>query len=68
MSTDYLITCFTCEETGPIFASASISYGYKVWDLADVKLWLGHRENVGKHEGHDIRIVSENIDLPWERK
>jgi len=28
--------------------------------------WLGHKEAVGLHEGHDLRIVHEQMDLPWE--
>lgn len=66
MSTDYLIVCFDCKKEGPIFASSSIAYGFKVWGDDDVKKWLGHREGVGTHEGHDLRIVNENMDLPWE--
>lgn len=68
MSTDSRIVCFTCEEEGPgIFASGSGFYGYKVWDLSAVtRKWLGHGDAFGRHEGHDLRIVSENVDLPWE--
>lgn len=73
MSTDYSIACFTCKEEGPIFASGSGSYGYKVWAANDtwgeseVQKWLGHRKANGTHEGHDLRIVSEHADLPWEK-
>lgn len=67
MSTDYKIICFTCKEQGPVFASGSIAYGYKVWlsndDLLD---WLGHRESVGRHEHHDLRIISPNADAVEE--
>jgi hypothetical protein len=65
MSIDYTMVCYTCKETGPIFASASGSYGYKVWDIEEIRKWLGHGEAVGLHEGHDLRIVGE-IDLPWD--
>lgn len=61
MSTDYKLVCMTCKKECPdLFASASIAYGFKVWDLEPIKKWLGHREDVGAHEGHDLRIVSEN--------
>lgn len=66
MSSDYRLVCFTCEKTGPIFASGSIAYGYKVWDLGEIRKWLGHREAQGLHEGHDLRIVGEDVDLLWE--
>lgn len=67
MSTDYNMVCFTCKETGPTYASASISYGFKVWVTNDELLkWLGHREDVGRHENHDLRIVPEGKDLPWD--
>lgn len=66
MSTDYTIICCTCKEEGPIFASGSISYGYKVWEINDVQKWLGHREAIGKHEGHDLRIVNGGADMPWD--
>lgn len=66
MSTDYLIVCFTCKKLGPIFASSSIAYGYKVWNDDDVPEWLGHRQAVGAHENHDLRIINGNTDLPWE--
>lgn len=67
MSTDYRMVCFTCKDEGPVFASGSISYGYKVWLTNDELLkWLGHREGSGKHESHDLRIVNENVDLPWK--
>jgi hypothetical protein len=66
VSTDYLITCFDCKEQGPIFASSSIAYGFKVWDIDEVREWLGHRKDIGTHEGHDLRIVHEGADLPWE--
>lgn len=65
MSTDYTIACFDCKSESPIFASASIAYGFKVWEDEDWRKWLGHREHVGHHEGHDLRIVSEHMDLPW---
>lgn len=66
MSTDYRLVCYTCktEAPGP-FASASGFYGYKVWVTPENATWLGHREAVGHHEGHDLRIVSEDVDLPW---
>lgn len=66
MSTDYTIVCYDCKSESPIFASASISYGFKVWiENPELLEWLGHREDVGRHEGHDLRIVGEQ-DLPWE--
>jgi len=69
MSTDYKMVCNTCESEGPVYASASISYGFKVWvENPELLSWLGHREAVGKHEGHDLRIVSEHDILPWEAK
>jgi hypothetical protein len=69
MSTDYNIVCFDCKKRGPIFASGSVAYGYKVWVTNDELLkWLGHREDIGLHEGHDLRIVDENIDLDWPDK
>lgn len=66
MSTDFSIVCVTCKQRGPIFASSSIAYGYKVWEIGEIREWLGHRANCGHHEGHDLRIVSEHSDLPWE--
>lgn len=67
MSTDFHMVCYTCKETGPIFSSSSISYGHKVWLINEELLnWLGHREDCGRHEGHDLRIVSEHVDLPWD--
>ena len=66
MSTDYKIVCYDCKSVSPVFASGSISYGFKVWGIDEVKEWLGHREPCGHHENHDLRIVSEHIDLPWE--
>ena len=70
MSTDYKIICCDCKEEGPIFASGSIAYGFKVWassDMwgeSDVQKWLGHRKPVGSHEGHDLRIVHEEAVPP----
>ena len=66
MSTDYRMVCYTCKATGPIYASGSGSYGFKVWADDEILKWLGHREAVGHHEGHDLRIVSEHVELPWE--
>jgi hypothetical protein len=66
MSTDYHMVCFDCKEEGPTFASASIAYGFKVWvENPELLKWIGHREAVGHHEGHDLRIVPEGRDLPW---
>ena len=65
MSTDYKMVCYTCKATGPIYASGSISYGFRVWDHPDILEWLGDKEAVGLHEGHDLRIVSAENDLPW---
>jgi len=59
MSTDYSMYCFTCKKQGPIFASGSGFYGYKVWDIEEIRKWLGHKEAVGHHEGHDLRILNE---------
>lgn len=67
MSTDYRMVCYTCKTEAPeAFASASGFYGYKVWASSANAKWLGHGEAVGHHEGHDLRIVSEHVDLPWE--
>lgn len=66
MSTGYRLVCFTCKDEGPSFASGSIAYGFKVWNTDEWMKWLGHREAVGHHEGHDLRIVSEDVDLPWD--
>lgn len=64
MSTDYNIACFTCKERGPIFASASIAYGYKVWDIDDsMRTFLGHRNSCGKHERHDLRIIDQDFEF-----
>lgn len=69
MSTDYHIVCFTCKSEGPIFASGSISYGYKVWlENPELLKWLGHREACGNHEGHDLRIPNPDAELPWENE
>jgi hypothetical protein len=66
MSTDYKMVCFDCKDEGPIYASASIAYGFKVWvENPELLEWLGHRQPVGKHEGHDLRIVHEDRELPW---
>lgn len=67
MSTDYKMVCYSCKSEAPHpFASASIAYGFKVWSQNEELLkWLGHREDVGHHEGHDLRIVHEGADLPW---
>jgi hypothetical protein len=62
MSNDYTMVCFTCKKEGPIFASGSIGYGFKVWDIDDIRKWLGHGEACGFHEGHDLRIVNEGFD------
>ncbi len=67
MSTDYRMVCYTCKSGGPIYASGSISYGFKVWtENPELLSWLGHRTGVGAHEGHDLRIVSEHVELPWK--
>lgn len=67
MSTDYRIVCYDCKKVGPIYASGSGAYGFKVWVANEELLkWLGHREPVGHHEGHDLRVVSEHCDLPFE--
>jgi hypothetical protein len=66
VSTDYSLVCFDCKEDGPIFASSSIAYGYKVWDIERLRAWLGHREAIGKHEGHDLRILHQDADRPWD--
>lgn len=67
MSTDFRVVCFDCKAEGPIYASSSISYGFKVWvENPELLEWLGHRKDVGNHEGHDLRIVSEHVDLPWD--
>jgi hypothetical protein len=66
MSTDYKLVCYTCKcEMHGAFASGSIFYGFKVWDTQPMLDFLGHGQDVGLHEGHDLRIVSENIELPW---
>lgn len=67
MSTDYKLACFTCRQTMQgAFASGSSFYGFKVWDTAPMLEWLGHGQAIGHHEGHDVRIVSEQDELPWE--
>ena len=67
VSTDYLMICYDCKKSGPIYASASIAYGFKVWlENPELLEWLGHRKDIGNHEGHDLRIVSEQIELPWK--
>jgi len=67
MSTDYRIACYTCKSDGPTYASSSIAYGFKVWTTNEELLaWLGHKESIGYHEGHDLRIISEHTDVPWE--
>jgi hypothetical protein len=77
MSTDYFAVCFTCKTAMPdALASGSIGYGFVVWDdgLNKLRDWIvGESEKpgvsksgVGAHEGHDIRIVSEHYELPWE--
>ena len=67
MSTDYKLVCYTCKSVMPgLFASGSGFYGYKVWEFdEESKKWLGHGLAVGNHEGHDLRIVSEQTDIPW---
>jgi hypothetical protein len=67
MSTCYELVCFTCECSMPgAFAYGSAFHGFNVCDDAAMRRWLGHGEAVGTHEGHDLRIVSDNFDLPWE--
>ncbi len=67
MSTDYTLACYTCQCSMPTsFASGSGFHGYKVWEGTGMLEWLGHGQTVGTHEGHDLRIVSEHVDLPWE--
>jgi len=68
MSTDYFLACFTCEKTcQDPFASASGFHGYEVHEMSDETLtWLGHGDAIGSHECHDVRIVSEDYELPWE--
>lgn len=68
MSTSYNLVCFTCKTEGPSFASGSISYGFKVWNTEEWFKWLGDREAIGHHEGHDLRIVSEQADFPWDNE
>lgn len=63
MSTDYFAACYTCRaEMEESLASGSAFYGFKTWDeaIADFRAWLP------AHEGHDVRIVSEHVELPWE--
>lgn len=66
MSTDYKMVCYDCKASGPIFASGSGFYGYEVWDISEIREFLGHGKAVGAHEGHDLRVVSEHADIPWE--
>lgn len=69
MSTDYTLVCYTCKvEMDSCLASGSGFYGFKVWQdsIEEMKKWMGHGEAVGHHEGHDIRLVSEHVDLPWK--
>lgn len=67
MSTDYFLVCFDCKEKmNEPFSSGSISYGFKICNFKHIDKFLGHQESVGYHEGHDLRIVSEHYDLPWE--
>lgn len=67
MSTDYFAVCYTCKtKLGNPVASGSGFYGFKVWTDSGFAEWLGHGMAVGTHEGHDIRIVSEQVDLEWE--
>lgn len=67
MSTDYYLCCFDCKKKmRSSIASGSISYGYKVWGTEEMKKFLGHNKACGDHEGHDLRIVSEHYELPWE--
>lgn len=70
MSTDYKFACYNCKKMSPLFASASISYGFKVWkdDLREVLEWFGDGEDVGNHENHDVRLINEHVDLPWEEE
>lgn len=71
MSTDYFLVCFDCKEIMEgIIASSAGSYGFKVWDeaLEDIRKFLGHREDIGLHEWHDVRLVNEHYDLPWENE
>lgn len=67
MSTDYRIVCCTCRSESPTLASASGFYGFKLWDIdPELREWFGHGQAVGHHEGHDLRILSEHADAPWE--
>lgn len=64
MSTDYKLVCYTCQCSMPTsFASGSGFYGYKVCAGSGMLEWLGHGQAVGTHEGHDLRIVSEQVEL-----
>lgn len=66
MSEEYLLVCYTCESRMPdSLAGGAGAYGYKVWGVDDMLKWLGHGEPVGHHERHDLRIVHEQADLPW---
>lgn len=67
MSTDYLIACYDCKTISPfVFASGSISYGFKVWTIEEeLRGWLENKNGVGPHEGHDLRIVSEHQISDW---
>jgi hypothetical protein len=79
MSTDYFAACYTCRVSmeAPL-ASGSGFYGFKVWadGLDAFRDWLvGESRDpgcslngVGAHEGHDVRIVSEHTDLPWDNE
>jgi hypothetical protein len=66
VSTDHFLVCYTCKSSMPgAFSSSSIAYGYVVWDESRALKWLGSGQDVGNHEGHDLRIVGEDVDLPW---
>lgn len=66
MSTDYFLACFDCKvRSKTALASGSAFYGYIV-DGDYAREWLGHGKAVGTHERHDVRIVHEQADLPWE--
>lgn len=69
MSVTYDFACFTCQTTMRMFfATGSGFHGFRIRHGATEELaqWLGDGKAVGTHEGHDVRLVSEHVDLPWE--
>lgn len=66
MSDDYFPVCFRCKaKYDRYFASASAFYSMRTpfWEEDELRAF---EDWLGQHERHDVRIVWEQDELPWE--